>query len=73
MNTIKDILQISNTPIRVISNDSTKQYGKHSPYGLNTIYNLKYSIQNEYINITQFTTESDHNKGKYYKQNVAKK
>ena len=67
-----DILQISTNPIRTISNDATKQYGKKLPYGLNNINNLKYSIDGELINITNFITESDHRKGIFYTQNIAK-
>lgn len=70
INNRKDILQINFTPIRTISNDSTKQYGKRLPYGLNTIKNLKYDISNEYINIIEFTTESPHNIGTFYNQNI---
>jgi hypothetical protein len=73
INNKTDILQILSNNIRTISNESTKQYGKRSPYGLNTIMNLKFSIENEFINVIQFTTELDHNKGTYYKHDTYKK
>jgi len=73
INDTKNILQISTSTKRLISDDSAKQYFKTLPYGLNTIRNLKFSINNEYINIITFTTESNHEIGKYYIQNLAVK
>lgn len=71
-NDFKNILHIKNTPNRTISNESSKQHGKKLSLGLNGIINLKYTIDNELINITEFTTEINHLIGKYYTQNISK-
>jgi len=63
---IKDILNINNSTLRRVSNTSKKLYFKKANTGLSTISNLKYSIQNEFININVFDVEIDPNKDTYY-------
>ena len=43
------------------------------PYGLNSIRDLKWSIENEYINVTNFNTESKSETQKFDNHNITKK
>ena len=46
---------------------------KNYPYGLTSIYNLKWTIENEYINVTNFNTESKPETEKFDKHDLTKK
>ena len=65
------IIQHLDKPFRLIANKDTSRYKENTQDGLSTIRNLKYTIDNEMINITNFENSIDPNKEEFYTQNMA--
>jgi hypothetical protein len=67
----QEINQHLDRPYRMIANKDSTRMKQKIPDGLNTIRNLKYTINGEMINITSFENSIDLAKEQFYKQNMA--
>lgn len=68
----RDIFHLNNTFIKIMSTNSVNQYKKKLNFGLNSINNLNYKINNDYIIIYDFLTELNPFLDKYYNHDLRK-
>lgn len=61
----KKILQFMDGLRRLVSKDEAQKYIKKTPDGIETINNLKFTFNNEYVDVANFTTLYDHTKLTY--------
>ena len=63
------IIQILDKPYRLIADKDASR--RNCNDGLNTIKNLNYNIENEYINVTSFTNSMDPNLEEFYQKDIS--
>ena len=66
----KKILQFMDGLRRLVSKDEAQKYIKKTPDGLETINNLQFTFNNEYVDVTSFTTLYDHTKLTYENHDI---
>ena len=68
----KDIMQLHHGVTREISYDEKRRYNKKTLHGVKQINSLYYYIENDFIQVKNFSTEFDSSNAKYMEFNINK-